>query len=197
MKLKTAATAIVAFTLTTAFAQGTSPAPSGTTVPLTPQRRMLGGRRGLPSSVEKKMAGAQSPVDFHQNLQDMEATLANMHAVLKEMHAKAATRPKDSLVKANLDLWELMVSHLDKQLQQLQTAEAARKDLEARRAAMYKQADAKVEAAARAAQAAQTSKFGGAPTVSSGVQNAAVGANEKAPATQIATPPVSTAPSPK
>jgi hypothetical protein len=72
-----------------------------------------------------------------------------MREVLKQMHARAAksTAP-DSLTKANLDMWELMVGQLDKELQQLRQTLAAREDLEARRAALYRQADAKAEAAA-------------------------------------------------
>jgi hypothetical protein len=93
-------------------------------------------------------------------MQDMEGTLVRMHALLKQMAAKGAANSKDPLAKANLDMWELMVGHLDKQLEELQQAVATREDMEARRAAMYKQADAKSEAAAQAARAAQADQFG-------------------------------------
>ena len=47
-----------------------------------------------------------------------------MHAVLKQMGAKNTPNAKDLLAKANLEMWELMVDHLDKQLQELRkTAE--------------------------------------------------------------------------
>ena len=89
----------------------------------------------------------------------MESTLSQMRLLLKQMHAKS--KATDSLAKTNLDMWELMVGNLDKEVQQMRLTLAAREDLEARRAALYKQADAKAEAeaqAARASQAAQAEK---------------------------------------
>jgi peptidoglycan hydrolase CwlO-like protein len=83
-----------------------------------------------------------------------------MHLVLKQMQDKAAkSKTKDSLAKANLDMWELMVGHLEKELQELKIAMAAHEDMEARRAALYKQADAKAAAEAQAARAAQAARF--------------------------------------
>jgi len=90
----------------------------------------------------------------------MESTLSKMRAALKQMHATAAkTKPADPVTKASLDLWELMVGHLDTELEQLRMTLAQREDLEARRAALYQQADAKAAAEAQAARAAQAARF--------------------------------------
>jgi hypothetical protein len=83
-----------------------------------------------------------------------------MHLQLKQMHAQASkSKTIDSLTKANLDMWDLMVGQMGKELQQMRLTLAAREDLEARRADLYRQADAKAEAAARAARAGQDARF--------------------------------------
>jgi MoxR-like ATPase len=89
---------------------------------------------------------------MREQVQDMENTLSRMRAVLKQMHARAAkSKATDSVTKANLDMWDLMVGQLDKEFEQLRQTLAAREDLEARRAALYRQADAKAAAEAEAA----------------------------------------------
>jgi hypothetical protein len=120
-------------------------------------RQSLAGRRG---PVGSKTADLQGLGAMHERVQDMESTLSQMRVVLKQMHAKAAkSKSTDPVTKANLDMWELMVGHLDKELEQLRVTLAARDDLEARRAALYKQADANAEAAAQTARAAQAARF--------------------------------------
>lgn len=169
MKLSSAAASIVVLTVTTVLAQPVSPAAPIAAPTATPRR--MPTRRWVTPTPNGSNPGVQNPMNIHQRLQDMETTLTGMHSVLKQMRAKAAaSKTKDPLVKANLDMWELMVSHLDKQLQELRIADAARQDLEARRAAMYKQADAKAEAAAHAARAASANE---ATAASSGAQSAA------------------------
>jgi len=81
-------------------------------------------------------AGARAAAN--QRLEEMGETLTKMHMLLKRMHANSG---KDSMAKANADMWTLMVEQLDKQYEQLRLAERQREDLEARRAALYKQAD--------------------------------------------------------
>lgn len=161
MMFRNAARAIVILAVTTAMAQTTSPAPTvpgGTEVT---QRQGFAGRRGLPGNQTR---GSQAPAPLRQRVQEMENTLSQMHLVLKQMQDKAAkSKGQDALAKANLDLWKLMVGHLDEELQELRVAVAAREDMEARRAALYKQADAKAEAEAQAAGAAGAAKFGAAP----------------------------------
>ena len=121
------------------------------------QRQGFAHPRGLAGNPARNLP---APGALHQRVQDMENTLNQMHGVLKEMQAKAAkSSAKDSLAKSNLEMWELLVGHLDKQLQELKIATAAREDLEARRSALYKQADAKAEAEAQAARAAEAAKF--------------------------------------
>jgi peptidoglycan hydrolase CwlO-like protein len=107
-----------------------------------------------------KTTDPQSLVAMRERVEDMGSTLSQMRVLLKQMQVKATTsKATDSLTKANLNMWELMVGHLDKELQQMRVTLAARQDLEARRAALYRQADAKAQAEAQAARASQTARF--------------------------------------
>lgn len=113
------------------------------------------------NNADPTAAAARAKAQANQHVQDMGATLAKMHTLLKEMRTRtSATAPKDSMAKANLEMWSLMLEQLDKQYEQLVAATKAREDFEARRQAMYKQADEKAAAAASAARAAQQRKAG-------------------------------------
>ena len=155
------AVVLVVLASTTALGQSVNP---GTTAaePLLNQsapipNRSLAGRRG---PVGNRTADPQSQAAMRERVQDMESTVSRMRVVLKQMQGKAAKiKVTDSLTKANLDMWGLMVGQLDKELQQLRETLAAREDLEARRAALYKQADAKAAAAAQVGRAAQAARF--------------------------------------
>ena len=193
MTFWSSARVIVVLGATAALAQSAQP---GTTsgAPILNQstpilnRQNLAGRRG---PVGNKTADPQGLAATRERVNDMESTLSRMRVVLKQMHAKAAkSKATDSLTKANLDMWELMVGQLDKELQQLRETLAAREDLEARRAALYKQADAKAAATAQAARAAQAARFAeaeknatGTPTPAPTGQSA-----EQSPGTQTAQP---------
>lgn len=196
MMFRNAARAIVILAVTTAMAQTSSPAPTvpgGTEVM---QRQGFAGRRGQPGSQTRSLpASAQ----LRQRVQDMQSTLSQMHLVLKQMQDKAAkSKTPDTLAKANLDMWQLMVGHLDKELQELNMAVASREDLEARRAALYKQADAKADAEAQAARAAQAAKLGvGSPTPAAAGQGTAQSpAAPASPAQPSPAPPANNSPSP-
>ena len=64
---------------------------------------------------------AEAQAAPRERVQEMESTLNGMHALLKEMQAsKASSRSKDPVAKANLQMWELLVDHLDKELHQLE-----------------------------------------------------------------------------
>jgi hypothetical protein len=199
MMFRNAVRAIVVLAVTTAMAQGTSPAPTvpgGTDV--IGQGRGRAGRR-ISSQAAKRLSGMQTPASLRQRMEDLENTLHQMHVVLKQMHAKAAkSSVKDSLAKTNLDMWELMVGHLDKELQELRVAVTTREDLEARRAALYRQADAKAEAEAQAARAAEAGKFAtGAPTpAQAGQGGGQTPAGQTAPGQPFPTPPANNPPSP-
>ena len=165
-------------------------------------RQSLGGRRG---PVRSKTADPQGLSAMRERVQDMETTLSQMRVVLKQMHAKAAkSKSPDPVTKANLDMWELMVGHLDKELEQLRVTLAAREDLEARRAALYKQADAKAAATAQAARAAQAARFAetdknatGTPTPAPTGQSAEQRPGmQTAPAQPSAAPPTNNSASP-
>ena len=155
MIFRSATRVLVVLAATAALAQSAQP---GTTpgAPILNQQALTGRR----APVGNRTADPQGLTAMHERVEDMESTLSQMRVVLKQMKAKAAkSNASDSLTKANLDMWELMVGHLDKELQQMRLTLAARQDLEARRAALYKQADAKAEAAAQAARASQAARF--------------------------------------
>ena len=198
MIFRNAARVFMVLAVTTAMAQSPSPAP---TVPggmdAMGQGRGLPGRR-MPSQAAKGLSGMQA-VAPRQQMEDLENTLNQMHVVLKQMQAKAAkSTVKDSVTKTNLDMWELMVGHLDKELQALRVAVAAREDMEARRAALYKQADAKAQAEAQAARAGQAGKFAaGTPTPAPAGQGGGQSpAGQTGPGQPSPTPPASNSPSP-
>ncbi len=185
MRLRNAAVAIVVLAVTRVLAQGTLPA--GTS--LTRQRHAPVARRGMASADSSGAAAAQTPAMLRQRMEDMQSTLGKMHVVLKEMRAKAVKGgAKDSLTTANLDMWELMLGHLDKQFEELRATTLAREDIEARRAALYKQADAKAALAVKNAQEA-----GAVPAAATSNQGAAPSPAGNTPAAP-ATPPTQPAP---
>ena len=179
---------IVVFAATAALAQSANPGATPGAAVL--HRSGLAARR---APVGSKTADPQALGAMRERIQDMETTLSKMREVLKQMHARAAkTKSTDSATTANLDMWELMVGHLDKELEQLRGTLAAREDLEARRAALYKQADAKVEAAAqaaRAAQAAQAARFAQAQQNATGTGTPTPAPTGQAPASSPAAQP--------
>jgi hypothetical protein len=183
---------IVILAVTTAMAQGTPPVPTVPGSAGVMQRHGVAGRRGLSGNPTRGLA---TPTPLRQRVQDMERTLTEMHVVLKKMQDKTAkSKTNDSLAKANLGMWELMVGHLEKELQELKIAMAAREDMEARRAALYKQADAKADAEAQAARAAEAARFGAqAPTPVSGAEGAVQSPAGQTEATQA---PAAQTPSP-
>lgn len=131
-----------------------------------PNRQGVTGRQGLAGN-----KAADPLAAMRQQVADMESTVSKMHAALKQMHAKAAkSKVMDPETKANIDLWELMVAHLDKELEQTRAALAQREDLEVRRAALYKQADAKAAAEAEKFRAAQAARFAQAQQNANGSQ---------------------------
>jgi peptidoglycan hydrolase CwlO-like protein len=97
-------------------------------------------------------AAGRSELLIQQRLQEMKTTLTRMHTLLKQMQTKAAdSHSKDSVAKANVEMWELMVGQLDKQFAELGEAARMRGDMEARRQAMYKQAEERSAATAQKA----------------------------------------------
>lgn len=155
MKLSVAIV-IAILAATQAFAQAPAGAtPSGSAI--LGQRRSLAGTRPTSAAPGSQSSNANSLAALHQRVEEMQGTLQSMHALMAQMRAKATKNgTKDPLVKANLEMWNLMVSQLDKQLEELKQTAVAREDMEARRAAMYKQADAKAAAEAQAARANMT-----------------------------------------
>ena len=167
MIFRNATKVVVVLAATAAFAQSAQP---GTTLGAPVLNRQ--GLTARTSPAGNKSADPQGLAAMRERVEDMQSTLSQMRVVLRQMQTHATkSAATDSLAKANLDMWGLMVGHLDKELQQLRVTLAARQDLEARRAALYKQADARAEAAAQAARAGQAARLAqaekntaGAPT---------------------------------
>ena len=138
MKYRNAAAAAAIFSASMLWAQGQSSS----------HPRSVLATSNVPALAEN--ARAQSAM--HQRVEEMGNTLTKMHAILKQMQAKAAANStKDSATKANLEMWALLLSDLDKQYEQLRASSRSREDLEARRAAMYKQAEERAAAEAKLA----------------------------------------------
>jgi len=191
MTFRNAVAALVVLAAATVWAQSTPPvtAPEGAA----PAGVHASAARRGPSRSPAN-GNITGTAELRQRMEDMESTVNKMHALLKQMRAKAGpSRSKDPLVKANLEMWELMLGDLDKQLDQLRTTLLARQDLEARRAAMYKQADDKANAAAQRARSAAASQA--TAPVSAG-QGASAGSADQpaADAKTGQTPPTPTAP---
>lgn len=144
MTFKRTIVAFVFFAVSTTLAQSTTPVASPMGTPFGPQNRSAKGMTGRSRVGNNRSTGVQAIVTMRQRMEDMESTLAKMHVLLKQMRTKtASSSSKDILAKDNIDMWELIVDHLDKQFEELRTATLAREDFEARRLDMYKQADAK------------------------------------------------------
>ena len=122
MIFRSATRVVVVLAATMAFGQSAQP---GTT-PSAPilNSQGLTGRRG---PVGNKTTDPQGLAAMRERVRDMESTLSQMRVLLKQMHAKS--KATDSLAKANLDMWDLMVGNLDKELQQMRMTLAAREDL--------------------------------------------------------------------
>jgi len=154
-------TAAIVVLATAAWAQTALPSTSGMPSP----------RRAAIATTEAESKAAQARADsaMHQRVREMGTTLSSMHALLKQMSVKNATSgTKDPIVKDNIQMWELMLKQLDKQFEQLQAAAKTREDMEARRNAMYKQAE---EKAALAARNAMSQQAGGQTTEGAGTQS--------------------------
>lgn len=133
-----------------AWAQSPAPGPAAT-APVTAPDPNTNARVMSRYGRNRNARAAEAPLASRGRMQEMASTLDGMHALLKEMQAKNASgRSKDPAAKANLEMWELLLGHLDKELHELQLA-AAREDFDARRAALYNQAMQKAAAAAAAA----------------------------------------------
>lgn len=155
MSIKPGAAIAMFLGATSVLAQ--SPAP--VTAPADKPPVVAGDANGSPRAAARpfpsRRAGLQNQVQPSQRLQEMDTTLKSMHGLLEQMQAKnASSKSRDPIAKANLDMWELLLAHLDKEFHQLQVATAAREDLEARRAALYRQADVKAAKEAQDAAAA-------------------------------------------
>lgn len=147
MTLRSIAGAVLVLTATT-WAQSGVPSARAASPVATNSRKMIAS-----SNAAGLAANARAENSARQRMEEMGNTLSKMHALLKQMQAKTpASATKDPMAKANLEMWGLMLADLDKQYEQVRAATLAREDMEARRAAMYKQAEEKAAAAGRNAQ---------------------------------------------
>jgi hypothetical protein len=131
-----------------------------------PSRPLAGRQRTVlatSTDADSKTAEMRAKAAVNQRVQDMETTLTKMHMLLKQMQASPAVKnSKDPMTKANLEMWGLMLQQLDKQFDQVKVAAREREDIEARRSAMYKQAQEKAAQSARNAQARASAGAGSA-----------------------------------
>jgi hypothetical protein len=142
MIFRNTAAAIVVLAASTAWAQSAAPAAPA---PSSHPRRVA-----AESNVVSLSENTRAQSAMRQRADDMGNTLSRMHALLKQMQAKtAAESTTDPLSKANLEMWGLMLTDMDKQYAQLKLASRNREDLEARRAALYKQAESRAAQAAK------------------------------------------------
>lgn len=184
--LRSAIQVMVVLAATAALGQTALPGTTQKTPMLSPQD--LAARRG--PARNRPAAAPQGLAAIQQQVEDMDHTVSQMRVVLKQMQARAAkSKATDSATKANLEMWELMVSHLDKELVQLRATLATREDMEARRAALYKQADAKIDAQAQAARAAQAARFADAAKNATGTQTPSAGEQAAGQSAQPGTAP--------
>ncbi|HEX2663116.1 MAG TPA: hypothetical protein VHM93_09825 [Candidatus Acidoferrum sp.] len=144
------------FAASSAWAQSPAPASSPAPVPQIATPDPATTSRVISRFGSKRKArAAQAQVAPGERMQEMESTLNGMHALLKKMQASnASSRSKDPVAKANLEMWELLLTHLDKQFHELQVAAASQEDVATRRTALYNQALAKAAAEAAAARQA-------------------------------------------
>jgi hypothetical protein len=166
MSRKVALAIILFLAAASAWAQSPAPAPAPAPAPEAPPPVLVPGTNGTSGVISRfgrgrVVRGPEAQLAPRERLQEMEGTLTSMHALLKDMQAKnASSRLKDPVAKANLEMWELLLVHLDKEFHQLQAATATRQELEARRASLYNQA---YEKAAKEAQAATGATAGQTP----------------------------------
>jgi hypothetical protein len=150
MKLPSTAALTIVLSATAVWAQTqTSVASSDRSLPT---REPVGIATASAGGNENASA-VRAQAALHQRVQDLENTLTKMHALLKQMRTRTeASAAKDPMAKTNLELWELMLGTLDNQFEQLKIATHTREDLDSRRSALYKQAEAKAAAEAHSAQ---------------------------------------------
>jgi hypothetical protein len=115
MTFRSTAAAMIVLAATTAWTQSASPAPIA---PSSHPRRVAAESNVVGLSDNTRALSAT-----RQRVEDMGNTLTRMHGLLKQMQAKtAADSTKDPLIKANLEMWGLMLADLDKQYAQLKLA---------------------------------------------------------------------------
>jgi uncharacterized protein involved in copper resistance len=164
----TAGIVVLAVTVASAQSTPTVVVPGGAGImnsrqPMTHPRAM--------SPAGNQTSGAPTPISLRQRMQEMQETVDQMHTLLKQMRTKAASsKSADPLAKANLEMWELMLKHLDRQFDQLRVATLTREDLETRRTAMYKQAEARAAAAKAHAQGSGIAEGTPAPAIPSSTE---------------------------
>ena len=189
MTFRNTAAAIVVLVASAVWAQSAPPAGN---VASSRSRRVAANSNALAVAENQR---AQSAT--HKRIEDMGSTLVRMHDLLKQMQAKTAkSSSKDPLIKANLEMWGLMLQDLDNQYEQLRLASHTREDIDARRAALYKQAEARAAMAAKNGQGVgavpAAADQGAAPSSAAGTNAAAPAAAATQPAP--ATPPTQPAP---
>lgn len=179
MTLRSTAAAIVLFTVTGAFGQENAPASThASSGALQATRPPIVTHRWGTNTKGNAQSGPVNEASLQQRVEDLQATVDKMHAVLKQMRVKSPASAKAPMAQANLQMWELTVAQLDKQLNDLKLAEASRATAEARRAAMYKQAEIESQTGDRSAQQVM---FSQPPTGTASPATAGAGGTAQSP----------------
>lgn len=180
MKLRSMA-ALLIIAATAACAQTAAPSAA---------RAFPGHQRAVMATstdADSKTAEMRAKAAMNQRMVETETTLGRMHLLLKQMQASAAVKnSKDPATRANLEMWGLMIQQLDKEFDQLKVTARERADLNARRSAMYKQAEERAAQSARNGRGQTPANVTGQPA----------GANAVAPRAAAQTPEASQAPAP-
>jgi len=106
--------------------------PQTTGAPVAAQNSGAVASPGLPSpmspSQDPSVAMQRMEALHQQRLQEMEVSLAKMHTLLNDMKARLAADHSRSSAseKDNIELWEMMLGHLDKTLAQARLAAVQR-----------------------------------------------------------------------
>lgn len=167
MPVKLAAAIGTFLAATSVWAQSPAPATAPADKPTVIANHASSSNRVKANPAQNWKASTQTQLTPRQRMQEMESTLNSMHVLLKQMRTKtASSSSKDPIAKANLEMWELMLTHLDKQFDQLRIATLTREELEARRAALYKQAFNNAATAAQGVAGATTGQTAPAPSKS-------------------------------
>lgn len=123
MRLRTITLGIALLSATVLWAQdtasqapvaGSAPTLSPGTAPVSRARNAFRNRTMMPAP---RRALSADPA-FAARLEDMQDTLTKLHALLKQMQSQAGSSKRQTVAAENIQMWELLLGHLDRTLAQ-------------------------------------------------------------------------------